>query len=243
MKNWTHNKFTIHQFPELESTNSRAFQKAEAREISEFEIILADQQSAGRGRMSRDWFSPKGNLYFSMILQPRVEAHLIPQISFLGILALRLAVEKLTKNSVKNKWPNDLLINEKKVAGLLLESKFSHNICEFIVLGIGVNIDSSPEHAIFPADNLKNLGVEISPQKLLKNFLDEFEKIYQNWLDFGFENSRKLWLKGAFRLHETITVKTDEGKLEGIFENLDEEGNLLIKSGEKISKISAADIS
>lgn len=242
MKNWTYKNFTIYQFNELGSTNSYAFSRADSNEIFDREIILADQQVSGRGRQNRHWISPKGNLYFSLVLCPKISAEKIPQISFVGIIALRLAIAKLTKISPQNKWPNDLLIAEKKIAGLLLESKISAKNCKFVILGIGVNIDSNPDQTIFPASNLKSFGIEILPQNLLKNFLDEFEKIYQNWLDFGFEGIRKLWLEKAFRLQEKITVKLDEKQIEGVLKDLDSEGNLLLKSDEKILKISAADV-
>jgi BirA family biotin operon repressor/biotin-[acetyl-CoA-carboxylase] ligase len=242
MKNWTYQNFTIHQFEELESTNSTAFELANLNKISDREIILANSQSQGRGRQKRDWSSPKGNLYFSLVLKPKITAALISQISFVAILALRLAVEKLLKNSVLVKWPNDLLIEQKKVAGLLLESKISAKDCQFVILGIGLNIESNPDNTIFGATNLKNFGVSISVELALKSFLDEFEKIYQNWLDFGFRGVRQLWLEKAYRLQEKITVKLDEKTIEGIFIDLDSDGNLLLKSDKKVVKISAADV-
>ena len=242
MKNWTHNNFTIHQFSELESTNSHAFEGALLRKISHGEIILADSQNSGRGRQSRSWSSPSGNLYFSLVLQPKVPAEKIAQISFVGITSLRLAISKIVKNSTSAKWPNDLLIDEKKVAGLLLESKISGNDAEFAILGIGLNINSNPDNTIFPAANLKDFGVEITPELALKNFLDEFEILYQNWLDFGFKGVRKLWLQNAYRLGEQISVRLDDKVIAGIFEDLDEEGNLVLNRSGEILKVGAADI-
>ena len=90
--------------------------------------------------MDRIWSSPKGNLYFSLVLQPKVPVAEIAQISFVAIVALRQAVEELAQVNIQNKWPNDLLIEEKKVAGLLLESKINQQNCEFVILGIGVKI-------------------------------------------------------------------------------------------------------
>jgi BirA family transcriptional regulator, biotin operon repressor / biotin---[acetyl-CoA-carboxylase] ligase len=243
MKNYTHKNFIIHEFEELKSTNSYAFELANLGKIFDREIILANSQTSGRGRQDRSWSSPLGNLYFSLILRPNVGLEKISQLSFVAITALQIAVKKLSKNSVQNKWPNDLLIDEKKVAGLLLESKISGKNCEFVILGIGLNINSNPDNTIFPAANLKDFGIEISKEEMLKNFLDEFEKIYQNWLDFGFDGIRKLWLQNAFRLKEKITVKPQGKQLEGVFEDFDLEGNLLLKIDEKIIKISAADVS
>jgi len=234
--------FTIHIFDELESTNKTAFELAQEKKKFDHEIILAKKQNAGRGRENRVWSSGEGNLYFSLILQPKISANKIPQLSFVAIAALMLTLQKIVKNKISLKWPNDLLIEEKKVSGLLLESKISGNDCEFVILGIGLNTDSNPDNTIFPASNLKKFGYEISPQDVLEKFLDELEILYQNWLDFGFEAIRKLWLKNAFRLNEKISVKQEETLIEGIFENLDEEGNLIIKSQGKQLKISAADV-
>jgi len=235
---WTHQDFVIHEFSELESTNKTALELALLGEISDREIILTERQSAGRGRQNRSWISPTGNLYFSLLLFPKISVEKIPQLSFVGIVALSLAV----KNSV-SKWPNDLLIEEKKVAGILLESKISGGNCDFVVLGIGVNLISNPSETIFPASNLKNFGIEISPQGLLKNFLNEFEKLYQNWLDFGFAGIRQLWLQNSYRLNEEIKIKLDGEEIVGVFSGMDEEGNLLLNQKGKILKISVGDVS
>ncbi len=245
MKNWNHKNFTIHQFEELESTNSYAFAKAELREISDKEIISAQSQSSGKGRKDRNWDSPKGNLYFSLVLTPNLTIEKLPQLSFIGILALKNAVEKSfpeIAKSISLKWPNDLLIDKKKVSGILLESKISNQNPEFVILGIGINLISNPENVIFKATNLKNYRIEISPEEMLKKFLDEFDSLYENYLNFGFRNIQKLWIKSAYKLNEEISIKLDEEKITGIFENLDEEGNLLLKTDQKTITISAADI-
>lgn len=244
MKNFTYKNFTIHEFDELDSTNSRAFELASARQIFENEIIVAKTQNSGRGRKDRNWNSPLGNLYFSLVLQPKIPLQKIPQISFVAICALRLAIEKIAgKNLVQNKWPNDLLINKHKVAGLLLESKNSAQNCEFVIVGIGVNLISNPTQTIFPAGNLKDFGIEISAKDLLEKFLDEFEILYKNYLDFGFAGTRQIWLKAAYNLKEKISVKFDEEALEGIFDDFDLDGNLLLKKDGGILKISTADVS
>ena len=242
--NWTHKRFTIHEFEELASTNSRAFELAENSKIFDGEIIVAKSQKAGRGRKNRIWESPAGNLYFSLILQPKISLEKLPQLSFVAITALRLAIAKIAPHlEILNKWPNDLLINDSKVAGLLLENKIIGSQCQFVILGIGVNLTSNPTQTIFPSGNLKDFGIEILPQELLKKFLDEFEKIYQTWLDFGFGGMRQLWLQKAWHFKEKITVKLDEKSIEGIFENFDEEGNLLLKTNDGILKITTADVS
>jgi BirA family biotin operon repressor/biotin-[acetyl-CoA-carboxylase] ligase len=246
MKNYKN--FIIHNFDELESTNSYAFEKAKNRQMFEKEIVVATLQSAGRGRLDRKWISPQGNLYFSLILQPFQKGvrPLVSQISFVAAVALRLALEKgvrpLASQSilVQNKWPNDVLINGKKVAGILLESDLQSG---FVVLGVGVNVASNPENVMFLATNLSECGVKISPENLLEKFLDEFDVLYQNWLSFGFDGVRRLWLEKAYNLGSEINVKNGEKIVKGVFEEIDLEGNLCLKIGDKIEKISTADVS
>lgn len=236
MKNYR--DFIIHEFDELESTNLHAMNLAKSKQIFENEIIVASQQTGGRGRMDRKWESPKGNLYFSLILQPKVALAKIPQISFIAAVALRKALQKILLNEkINNKWPNDILINDKKIAGILIE-----NDASLVVLGVGINILSNPENTIFPATNLAEFGVEISAQKLLEKFLDEFEVFYKNWLDFGFVGTRNSWLQGAFRLNEEIKINLGGKVLIGNFEDVDLEGSLLLKIEDKIHKISCGDV-
>jgi BirA family biotin operon repressor/biotin-[acetyl-CoA-carboxylase] ligase len=244
MKSWTYKNFTIHEFFELQSTNSYAFELANLQKISDHEIILSHRQSAGRGRQNRVWSSPQGNLYFSLVLQPKISVEKITQISFVSIVALQIAVANIikNKNKIQVKWPNDLLIEGKKVAGLLLESKISAQNCSFVILGIGLNIESNPDNTIFPATNLKNFGINILPRLVLENFLDEFEKIYYNWRNFGFRTTRQLWLKNVYRLKKEIDLSFDKKILNGVFEDLDEDGNLLLKQDNKIIRVFAADI-
>lgn len=240
---WTYKNYVVHQFSELESTNNKSLELADLGKIFQNEIIVAEKQTRGRGRNNRNWESPIGNLYFSLVLKPKITADKVHQISFVAISALRIAIEKLTKKSVENKWPNDLLIEKQKVAGVLLESKINQNSCEFVVIGIGVNINSSPDNTIFPATNLAAQGINFSSAEILKKFLDEFEIIYQNWLDFGFDRIRKIWLQKPYRINQEIALKIDQKELNGIFRGIDQDGNLLLEDNNLISKISVADVS
>jgi BirA family biotin operon repressor/biotin-[acetyl-CoA-carboxylase] ligase len=242
MQNITYKNFLIHQFEELESTNKTAFELTEAKKTFDREIILAKKQNAGRGRKDRNWTSPEGNLYFSIILQPQISIDKIPQISFVAAAALKSIMEKFTKN-VCCKWPNDILIKNKKCAGILLESKINQKDCEFVILGVGINIDSNPDNTLFPATSLKNHQIEILPLELLEKFLDEFEKIYQNWLDFGFSSVRNLWLNNAFKLKEEIFINLGDQKINGIFIDLDMEGNLILQTPNHLEKITVGDVS
>lgn len=248
-QNYQFKNFIIHQFDEVDSTNSLAFSLAENKKIFANEIIVAKQQNKGRGRLDRNWESPIGNLYFSLVLQPKIAIERISQISFVAVCAMQTAVEKIFKQQdviakIQNKWPNDLLIDQKKVAGILLESKISNEDCKFVILGIGLNINSSPDRTIFPATNIKNFLCEISPSEMLEFFLEEFENLYESWLNFGFKNIRNLWLKNAYNLNSQTRINLGDSYADGIFQEIDEEGNFILKKHDnEIKKITYGDIS
>lgn len=237
--------FTIHHFDVLDSTNDLAKNLANNRQIFDREIIVAGQQNKGRGRLDRQWISPRGNLYFSLVLQPKIALAKIPQMSMVAIAILNLAIQKIAINSslkIQNKWPNDLLINNKKVAGILLESINNNNICEYLIIGIGVNINSYPPEFSNVADKLQNYFSSITAEEMLKKFLDEFNNLYQNWQDFGFINIRQLWRQNANKLNQEIVIKPNNNLVRGIFKDIDNEGNLVLEINHQIHKFSCGDV-
>ena len=248
-QNYQFKNYLIHQFDEVESTNDLAFSLVENKQIFANQIIVANKQNKGRGRLNRNWESPKGNLYFSLVLQPQIAVAKISQISFVAICALQIAVAKIFQQQnivakIQNKWPNDLLIDQKKVAGILLESKISNKNCDFAILGIGVNINSNPTQTLFPSTNIKNFSCEISASKMLEFFLEEFENLYENWLIFGFKNIRNLWHKNAYNLNSKININLGNSKIEGLFQEIDEEGNIVIKNhNNETKKVTFGDVS
>ena len=242
-----HKKFSIDHYSELPSTNSLAFQLAKSYQIDHRHIILSDLQTAGRGRMDRNWISPTGNLYFSLVLKPQKSITTSSQISFVATTAMGLAIAEFGgRRKINYKWPNDILLGGEKVAGILLESDAPESPNGFIILGIGVNINSHPNSVIYPACNLVDQGFVIGNKTdLLKKFLDHFDILYQKWLDFGFAPIRNLWLDRAFNLDEQINVNLSGRSLKGVFKDLDQGGNLilgidkeniLISSGEVFTK-------
>ncbi len=242
--------YTIDHYQEIDSTNKLAFEMAKNNQIKDCHIIIASKQSQGRGRYNRAWQSEIGNLYFSLLLRPKILAAKISELSFVAITALRLAIEGLAIDQkhnllnikIENKWPNDLLINHKKVAGLLLESSVNQNNVDFVIIGIGLNLISNPGNSIFPSSNLKNFDLILNQHQGLEIFLDQFEKLYQNYLDYGFKNIRNLWLKAAYKLNEKIEVNNQDRQIQGIFKDLDQAGNLILEYQQQIITINAADI-
>ena len=234
-----HKYFTINHYPQLFSTNSTALELANSYQINHNHIILADAQSGGKGRMGRNWVSPIGNLYFSLVLTPSKLSSEVSELSFLTAVAIGLTLfEFLCDHKINYKWPNDVLIDSKKVAGILLEKD-----ANFMVLGVGVNINSHPENTNYPACNLNEQGFQIVDKiDLLKKFLDNFSILYQKWLDFGFVPIRNLWLEKAFNLNQEIAVNLPNQSLRGIFKNLDEKGNLVLEVNNQIQLIASGEV-
>jgi BirA family biotin operon repressor/biotin-[acetyl-CoA-carboxylase] ligase len=196
--------------------------------------------------MSRNWVSQIGNLYFSLVLKPNKPIALASQISFIAAVAVGLAVEKFAlsaKEKLSHKWPNDILFDGKKLAGILLESDEPQKMDGFVVLGIGININSHPTETSYPACNLAGQKIVIEDKiNLLKEFLDNFASLYQKWLDFGFAPIRNLWLQKAFNLNKEISVNLPDKSLKGIFRDLDKEGNLVLEIDGKTILISSGEI-
>ncbi len=245
---FNHRKFNIHYFQEIGSTNSHLLQKAQINQANEFDVIVSDIQTKGRGRKNRQWQSYKDNLHFSFLVKPTINIDKISQLSLLCAVALGKSLEEVfmqsnIKAKINYKWPNDLLIDGKKIAGILLESSISQSKCQFIAIGIGFNIAKNPQSSIFASTNLKALGLEVDKINFLKSFLEHFESLYQSWLNFGFENIKKIWLKKAFKLNQELELSIDDKKTKGIFIGLDELGNLLLdQKGQNIQTINYAEI-
>jgi len=232
--------FVIKHFNQVESTNSLAWELAKSHQIDHNQIILADIQTGGKGRMGRSWASPVGNLYFSLLLKPQKSIDISSQISFVAAVAMGLAIAEFAQNTaqINYKWPNDILIAGKKIAGILLQSDEG-----FVVLGVGVNINSHPKNTSYPATNLQNEGfVMKNKEDLLNKFLDNFADLYQKWQDFGFEPIRNLWLKQAFNLNKEITANLANESLKGVFKDLDKNGNLILEYQKQTKIISSAEI-
>ncbi len=251
MKNNIYKNYVIHHFDNLDSTSAKAFQMADLSEINDREIIAADSQNKGRGRLGRDWVSPRGNLYFSLVLRPKCDVNCISQISFIAAISLKFAIkeaflaQKNPKNVdlVKNKWPNDILVDDKKIAGILLESKIIDKNCDFVVVGVGVNLASNPQNTMFLASNLAEFGINLAPREFLERFLDKFEYFYEKWQNFGFLPIKNLWLEDAWRLKSEIAINLGERKINGIFDEIDNDGCLILRTSQGVEKISVGDVS
>ncbi len=250
-KRWTYREFAIYEFKKLDSTNRFASELARRNELASHDVIVSHSQTAGSGKSERRWESPPGNLYFSIVLTPNVTPDVVPQISLLSAVALCNSIERICGENniqlvIKNKWPNDVMVNDKKIAGILSESILHScngkegGIVKLVIVGIGINITCSPITLRDKACSLEEFGIKISNEQMLRQFLSDFISLYENWLSFGFTKTRNLWLSRAYEFMRPVTRNVpgviDNDDITGIFSDIDEMGNMILstKDGSKI---------
>lgn len=229
----------------VESTNDAA--RELAREGAEDgTLVWALEQTKGRGRQGRAWASPPGNLYCSLVLRPDCVLARASELSFLAALAVGGALGALMPplTDLRYKWPNDVLLNGRKAAGILLESEVgAGGALAFLVLGVGVNVTSSPRDAAFPATSMREEGGGAAEAAdVLEAFARQFLAWTDRWLDEGFAPVRAAWLTRAWRLGERLRVELGDGAAEGTFRGLSAEGLLELEQGGAVRRIAAGDV-
>jgi BirA family biotin operon repressor/biotin-[acetyl-CoA-carboxylase] ligase len=229
------------------STNDEA--KDRARSGSpERTVVWAKRQETGRGRRGRAWTSPEGNLYTSTILRPRVTPAVAAQMSFVASLAIAETAEAFLPAMavVRCKWPNDVLVNGRKVAGILLESEAaSDGRLDWLVLGVGVNLHHFPEGTEFAATSLADEGAgHPDPAAALEVYAGRLAAWYERWQAEGFAPVRTAWLARAVNLGGPVVVRLSDRELTGTFVDLDSDGVLLLDRGDggAPARIAAGDV-
>lgn len=240
------NDYHLLCYDRTDSTNEEAKRLAEAG-ASHGAVIWAKQQTAGRGRMGRQWVSQEGNLFASILLTPECPLKEAAQVSFVAAVAALDAIEPLLPNGgeLRCKWPNDLLWQGRKLGGILLESFTAGPEDKlWVVVGLGVNVDSFPADTSILATSLKETGVEIISAKIvLSRFIHHFVARYDQWKKRGFIGIRRAWLKQAWGKGERIRVSLPGEEIEGVFKGIDEEGALILGlPGNKKRLIHAGDV-
>ena len=217
-------KWDIHQFETLESTNMTA------RACPPGTVVMAETQTAGRGRYGRTWQSPRGNLYMSLVL-PDLGKN-TPYIAFLTAVAV---ADSLPEFNVSLKWPNDVLLDGKKLAGILVE-----RVADKVIVGIGVNIISNPtENVLYPTTSLEG---RLRPMTLAKRILLQYNTLLELLDKKGFKPIRSRWLKSAKGLGQPMSVHLADSEAKGIFKGISATGALLLKEKHHTRKITVGDV-
>jgi BirA family biotin operon repressor/biotin-[acetyl-CoA-carboxylase] ligase len=215
----------------VSSTMDEARRLAEA-EAEDGTLVWAREQTEGRGRLGRNWESPRGNLYLSLILRPEIPATSCAQLGFLAALAIGDAIGSVSPPmDVTYKWPNDVLLHRRKVAGILLETRCdAGKQPDYVLLGCGINVASFPRETAYPATCMRFEGTpaEVTEVEVLEAFSRHFLSWVSGWLDSGFTSARAAWLRHAERLGEEIEVRLPTSTLKGRFKDIDADGHLLL---------------
>lgn len=233
------------------STNDEA--KRLAREGAEDgTLVWAREQTGGRGRGGRDWSSPKGNLYLSLVLRPECPAARAAELGFVAAVGLGNALAALVPPlcPVNYKWPNDVLLGESKVAGILIETESAAQAAadaplEWMVLGMGVNVQKYPSETEFPATSLGEEGAgDVTVEKLLETFGIYFLDWVNRWMEDGFAPIRAEWKERGLGIGRKLRVRLPRETVRGKFIDLDADGALLLKpEGQAaVRRITAGDV-
>jgi len=222
--------YKIIKFETLPSTN--LYLKQNYQTLDEFTIITTDNQTNGKGRLNRTWNSKKDDLTFSILLKPNIDSSKLPLISLIAGASLCRVINKYIKSKIK--WPNDILVNNKKIAGILVEGVYS-NKTEAIIVGIGLNVNSVefPDDLIIKATSLKKeLNKYIDKEKILNKIIKEFIIIYNEFLH-GNNIYLDIVRENNYLKNKKAYINNNEVEILDI----DYNGNLIIKDQEEIKEI------
>lgn len=237
-----------HALTAVDSTN--AFAASLAPGLTGPAWVIAGEQTAGRGRRGRHWVSPRGNFYGSLVMRPEGAPEQAALRSFAAALALHDACVALTglPQAFALKWPNDVLLNGGKLAGILLESAGQGGRVAHLVIGIGVNLIGAPAvtavepGAVPPVSLLGETGLRVTPEALLDHLAPAFARWEAAFQAQGFAPLRAAWLARAARLGERIRARTGTMTREGIFDTIDASGALVLNIDGRREAIPAAEV-
>lgn len=237
----------IRIFESTGSTNIKAFQLA-ATGAPEGTIVLADMQETGKGRMGRIWSSPSGkNIYLSMIIRPEIPPYIAPRLTIVTAVALSDTLIEAGIPDHRIKWPNDILAGDKKLSGILTEMKGDTDAIEFIITGIGININSTRED--YPPELYNTatslymlLGRFTDRNDFIALLLSHFEKYYNRFLAGEFRNILAVWKERADIINRNIRIQQFNETFSGRVIDLNEDGNLIVDTGPEIRTVNSGDI-
>lgn len=237
----------VHLYSETDSTNIQA-SRAASSGAPEGSIIIAESQTGGKGRQGRKWISPAGkNLYLSMILRPEIPAVTAPRLTLVTAVALSEALDSAGASGHRIKWPNDILFNGKKLSGILAEMKADCDSVDFVIIGTGVNINSSADD--YPDDlkgsvtSLKEItGGETDRISFLNLFLHRFEDNYFDFLKGGFRGILDKWIRKSGIINQMIQVTNYRDVFTGKVTDVTPDGNLMLETPDGIRQVNTGDI-
>jgi BirA family biotin operon repressor/biotin-[acetyl-CoA-carboxylase] ligase len=219
-------KHNIHYFDEVDSTMDIARELAR-KQCPHFTVVIAGRQKKGRGRMKRSWLSSEGGLYFTIVVRPKIPPALSSRVNFAASMILAQTLRKMFNINAMVKWPNDVLVDGKKISGILSEMEAEIDRVSFISIGLGINVNNDPTPYEPMATSLKKiLGKEVPRMKVLKAFLDHFEDAVN---DAEFDNVVSEWKRYTETLNRHVRIVTAHEVSEGLAVDVDDNGALILK--------------
>lgn len=224
--------YQLRHLAEVDSTNEEARRMAAAHETVPT-WILADSQTAGRGRRGRAWQSPVGNLMTTLYLPISFDAVKAGQLAFVAGLALERTVSALIgeRAQASLKWPNDVLVDGKKASGILLESAMRDNKIDWLAIGLGLNLAHHPDDTPYPATSLAAyMDTPANNLAALEILARAFDEVFRPWRNGGFGPVLQAWRAVAHGLGGPIVATLENEQFEGIFKDVDEKGALILQT-------------
>ncbi len=213
-------------FPEVTSTMDVARDQAR-NNCPDLTVVIAGRQTKGRGRLKRHWLSDDGGLYFTMVLRPAIPLQSSFKVNFLASLTLARVIREMLRIDAMVKWPNDILVADRKISGMLSELEAEADRVLFIGVGIGINVNNDPTEAEPGASSLKKIsGRQISRKDLLSRFLEAFSERLKN---ADFEDVISEWKKYTVTLGRQVRIVTHLEESEGLAVDVDENGALVLE--------------
>ena len=238
----------VYYFDSTDSTQNFAMEIA-SNDKENGTVVISKKQTGGRGRMKRKWKSPTGGIWMSIIIHPKFDVSYTTLVPIATSLALCMAIEKILKIKPELKWPNDVTLKGKKVAGVLVDTSIISNEIENMVLGIGINFKIKPHELASTIKKTPNFyGVATLVKKneralpLVHQFLYELEKVFQLINSRRIRKIKNEWTKRSSTIGRNVSVITGEGNVNGKAVKIDSNGALIISKGKKAERILVGDI-
>ena len=238
----------VYYFDTIDTTQNFAM-KIASKSNENGTVVISKKQTGGRGRMKRKWKSPAGGIWMSIILHPKFDVSYATLVPIATSLALCIAIEKILKIKPELKWPNDITIKGKKVAGILLDASIVSNKIENMVLGIGINFKIKPTELMYTIKKTPNFyGVTTlvkkneSPLPLVQQFLHELENVIQLLNSGHTKKIKNQWTKRSSTIGKNISIVTSNNTITGKANKIDNDGALLISKGKKVIRILVGDV-
>ena len=238
----------IYYFNTIDTTQNFAMSIA-SKKNEDGSVVISKKQTGGKGRMNRKWKSPIGGIWMSIIIHPKFDVRYATLVPIATSLAICIAIEKTLKINTKLKWPNDVTVNGKKVAGVLINASMISNQIENMVLGIGINFKINPNelrNSIKKTPNFYGVATLVkknqSMSPLVKQFLYELENVLQLINSGQIKKIINGWTKRSSTIGRNVSIITNEGRISGKAIRIDNEGGLIISKGKKTDRVLVGDV-